>query len=117
MLDELPMFYAASLMTYLLVERRPVRRFGSWFPASLVVLSAIFTALSTRARGPLQVLIFQGCFSLLEFLSLFLIFRIAREGDATTKRLFRRGIACYAAAIAAWRSGGRNYGGSAWNRT
>ncbi|HEX5101677.1 MAG TPA: ceramidase domain-containing protein, partial [Polyangiaceae bacterium] len=33
MLDELPMLWLALVMIYTLLENRPTRRFGPWFPA------------------------------------------------------------------------------------
>src|SRR5712675_3614440 len=44
MLDELPMLYLVTWLTWLLIENRPESRFGRWFPTALLVYALLATA-------------------------------------------------------------------------
>jgi dihydroceramidase len=103
MLDELPMLYLAIVMLYILLENRPARRFGAWFPLLLVAHAALVTYLCTFTRGRLQFWTFQLSFSSVEFLGLYLVYRIHRAShSAELRRLFRTGIALYGLALLLW---------------
>jgi dihydroceramidase len=103
LLDELPMLYSALVMVYILLEDRPARRFGPWFPAALAAVALLGTASELFLRGPLQFTLFLIIFSALEFFGLFrtwVIFR--RSRDPIVRRLFGAGIALYGAAELCW---------------
>jgi dihydroceramidase len=103
MLDELPMLYSALVMVYILLEDRPLRRFGWWFPAGLVALAVVGTAGEVFLRGPLQFGLFLGLFTSLEFFGLYrtwVIFR--RSRDRTVRRLFGAGIGLYVLGELCW---------------
>lgn len=103
MLDELPMLYTATLMVYLLLEgkREPVH--GRWLPVALVSYLLVATFGAALTRGSVQAWFFQVSFTLLEFLGLYLTYRIYRASKAPDqRRVFRVGMALYAVAIVAW---------------
>ena len=103
MLDELPMLYTATLMLYLLLEgkREPVH--GRWLPLTLLAYLSVATFGATVTRGGVQAWFFQVSFTTLEFLGLYLTYRIYRASSASDqRRLFRAGMALYAAALVAW---------------
>jgi dihydroceramidase len=103
MLDELPMLYLAIVIVYILLEDRPQRRFGAWFPLALLAHAALVTYLTAFTRGPVQFFLFQVSFASLEFFALGRTYLLQRRSpDAGTKRLFRLGIGAYALAIALW---------------
>jgi dihydroceramidase len=100
MADELPMLYSAIIMVYILLENRPERRFGAWFPLALAAHAALVTALS---RGPLQFYLFHLSFGSLETFSLVGVYLLQRRhGTVAARRLFRTGIAAYLLAVALW---------------
>ncbi len=103
MLDELPMLYLAIVMLYILLENRPARRFGAWFPLLLVAHAALVTYLCAFTRGRLQFWAFQLSFSSAEFLGLYLVYRLYRaSGSAELRRLFRAGFVFYGLALVLW---------------
>jgi dihydroceramidase len=103
LLDELPMLYSALVLVYILLEDRPARRFGWWFPAALAAVAVLGTASELFLRGPLQFTLFLVIFTSLEFFGLFrtwVIFRRSRE--PSVRRLFAAGIALYGLAELCW---------------
>ena len=105
MLDELPMLYLAIVIVYILLEDRPQRRFGSWFPLALLGHAVLVTYLTAFTRGTAQFFLFQVSFASLEFYALGRTYVLQRRSpDASVKRLFRLGIAAYALAIVLWLS-------------
>ncbi|WNG27268.1 ceramidase [Cystobacter fuscus] len=103
MMDELPMLYLASVMVYTLVENRPERRFGRWFPLALLGYALLTTYLSAFTRGRVQFYLFQASFIVLEGFSLIGVYLIHRRGqDARARRLFRMGMSAYAIAVTVW---------------
>jgi dihydroceramidase len=105
MLDELPMLYLAIVIVYILVEDRPQRRFGAWFPLLLLGHAVLVTYLTAFTRGTVQFVLFQVSFASLEFYALGRTYFLQRRGpDARVKRLFRLGIGAYALAILLWLS-------------
>jgi len=108
MMDELPMLYLALLMVYILVENRPERRFGRWFPLALLGYAVLATYLTAFSRGRLQFYLFQVSFASLEFFALARVYLIHRRGqDAQARRVFQLGMGAYALAIAVWLSDNR----------
>lgn len=105
MLDELPMLYLALIMVYILVENRPQRRLGVWFPLALFAYAVLSTYLCAFTRGPLQFFLFQVSFASLEFFALARVYLIHRRSqDASARRLFQLGVSAYALAIVLWLS-------------
>ena len=103
MLDELPMLYTATLMVYLLLEGNPKPAHGRWLPLALLAYLSVATFGATVTRGSVQAWFFQVSFTLLEFLGLYLTYRIYRASTAPDQRqAFRIGMALYSAAIVAW---------------
>lgn len=103
MLDELPMLYTATLMVYLLLEGQRTPVYGRWLPLTLLAYLAVATFGATFTRGSEQTWFFQVSFTALEFLGLYLTYRIYRASSAPEQRkIFRTGMALYVAAIAAW---------------
>ncbi|MFL5396533.1 MAG: ceramidase domain-containing protein [Myxococcales bacterium] len=102
MLDELPMLYLVTWMTWLLVENGVEPRLGRWFPAVLVVYVVVATG-ATLQRGGAQFLAFHLSFGTLEIFCLARVTWLAlRPGNAPVRRSFVLGLAAYAAGIAAW---------------
>ncbi|EAU64490.1 alkaline phytoceramidase [Stigmatella aurantiaca DW4/3-1] len=105
MLDELPMLYLALIMVYILVENRPQRRWGAWFPLALAAYAVLSTYLASGTRGPLQFFLFQISFASLEFFALARVYLIHRRSqDGAARRLFQLGVSAYALAIVLWLS-------------
>ena len=105
MMDELPMLYLALLMVYILVENRPERRFGQWFPLALLGYAVLATYLTAFSRGQLQFYLFQVSFAALEFFALARVYLIHRRSqDAQARRVFQLGMGAYALAITVWLS-------------
>lgn len=105
MTDELPMLYLALLMVYILVENRPERRFGSWFPLALFGYAVLSTCLSAFTRGRLQFFLFQASFASLELFALARVWLIHRRSqDGRARRIFQVGMGSYALAIVLWMS-------------
>src|SRR6185295_6107773 len=102
MFDELPMIWLALVVLYILVENRREPRFGLWFPASLFAYAVFLTACVARSRGTFEFYLFHVSFGSLEFLNIYWIYRIYKEGDPKIKKLFARGAWCYAIALVAW---------------
>jgi dihydroceramidase len=103
MLDELPMLYSALVIVYILLEDRPQRRFGAWFPALLVAHGVLVTALSALTRGRVQFFAFQLSFGSMEFFALYKIWRIYRRSEnRDLRRLYRVGMVSYLTALACW---------------
>ncbi len=105
MMDELPMLYLASVIAFILIENRPERRFGAWFPVALVGYALVATALTAGMRGDLQFYLFHTSFVTLELFALvgtWLIHR--RSTDVRGRRIFRLGMSSYLIAIIVWRS-------------
>jgi dihydroceramidase len=103
MLDELPMLYSALVMVYILLENRPARRFGAWFPAALVAHGVLVTALSAFTRGTLQFYLFQLSFGSLEVFALARVYAIHRRTRSPGVRtLFRVGMSAYGLAVLLW---------------
>ncbi|MDY7227319.1 ceramidase [Hyalangium rubrum] len=105
MMDELPMLYLAIVMVYILVENRPERRFGPWFPLALLGYAVLSTYLSAFTRGRLQFFLFQASFASLELFALARVYLIHhRSQDVKGRRIFQAGMAAYALALAVWLS-------------
>jgi dihydroceramidase len=105
MLDELPMLYLALLMVYILMENRPERRFGLWFPLVLFGYAVLSTWLTAFFRGRLQFFLFQTSFASLEFFALARVYLIHRRNqEVKARRVFQVGMGAYALAIVLWMS-------------
>src|SRR3954447_20209919 len=103
MLDELPMLYLVTWLVWLLVENRPPRRLGGWFPAALVAYVLLATAGATLNRGPAQFLAFHLSFGTLEIFCLVRLTWLAlRREKAAVRKRFVVGMLAYAAGIAVW---------------
>lgn len=103
LLDELPMLYLAIVIVYILLEDRPQRRFGRWFPLALLAHAVLVTYLTAFTRGSAQFFLFQVSFASLEFFALGRTYVLQRRSpDPGVKRLFRLGIGAYALAIVLW---------------
>lgn len=103
MLDELPMLWLAQVMLYTLLENRPTRRFGAWFPALLVLHGVLVSLLVALTRGQVQFWAFQISFTCVEFYGLYRVWRIHRRSqNETVHRLFRWGMGFYLVAIVLW---------------
>ena len=103
MLDELPMLWLALVMIYTLLENRPTRRFGRWFPALLVFHGILVSLLVLFTRGRLEFWIFQISFGTTEFYGLYRVWRIHRRSrNPSVHRLFRWGMGFYLVAVALW---------------
>lgn len=76
MLDELPMLWTALVVVYTLVEDKPERRYGNWFPALLFLHAVFITALVSMTHGALQFYLFHISFGTAEFYSLYRVFRM-----------------------------------------
>ncbi len=103
MLDELPMLYTVIVLVYALVEDEKQRKYGRWFPWALFAYGVVATYLCAFTRGQAQFLAFQLSFGSLELFSIYRAYRLFRRStDPVVRRLFRRGIGLYAAALIAW---------------
>ncbi len=103
MLDELPMLYTATLLVYILVENRPERRFGAWFPATLAAYAVLATYGESCMRGSAQFWSFQVSFATLEFYAMARVFLLYRASqDRNQRRFFVAGIGLYLIAIVFW---------------
>jgi dihydroceramidase len=108
MADELPMLYSAISMVFILLENRvvdarPVRRFGRWFPAALAGHAALVTGLTALSHGQLQFYLFHLSFGSMETFSLIGVYLLQRRSGAPpARRLFRLGMTSYLVAIALW---------------
>lgn len=102
MLDELPMLYLVTLIFYILLEDRPTRRFGRWFPALLLGYLVGLTVLCSLSRGQVEFWLFQLSFGSLELFALGRVYWLQRTLDPRTRRLYRFGMASYALAIVLW---------------
>jgi dihydroceramidase len=103
MLDELPMLWLALVMIYTLLENRPTRRYGHWFPALLVMHGTLVSLLAAFTRGRMQFWAFQASFGSAEFYCLYRVWRIhKRSQNARVHQLFRWGMACYLVALVLW---------------
>ena len=103
MLDELPMLYLVTWLTWLLVETGPSRRLGAWFPAVLIAYVLLATAGATLNRGHAQFLAFHVSFGALEILCLARVTWIAlRPENRPVRTWFTLGLAAYATGIAIW---------------
>ncbi len=103
MLDELPMLYLVTWLVWLLVENRPNRRLGGWFPAALVGYVLLATAGATLNRGGAQFLAFHVSFGALEIFCLGRVSWLAlRPENREVRAQFALGLAAYATGIAVW---------------
>lgn len=103
MLDELPMLYLALSIVYILVENRPERRFGRWFPLALLGHAVLVTSLVAFTRGHLQFYLFHASFGSMELFALGSVYLIHRRNqDARVRRVFQLGMGSYALAITLW---------------
>jgi dihydroceramidase len=103
MLDELPMLYLVTWLTWLLVETGPGRRLGGWFPAVLIAYVLLATAGATLNRGHPQFLAFHVSFGSLEIFCLARVTWIAlRPENRPVRTWFTLGLAAYATGIAIW---------------
>jgi len=103
MLDELPMLWLALIMIYTLLENRPTRRFGYWFPVLLVAHGTLVSLLTACTRGRMQFLTFQLGFESAEFYGLYRVWRIYRRSrNPSVHRLFGWGMASYILALVLW---------------
>jgi dihydroceramidase len=103
MMDELPMIYLALTVVYILLENRPERRFGNWFPLALVAYAVLLTCLTAFTRGRLQITLFHASFVSLEVYALVRVYLIHRRSqDAKVRRIFRLGMTSYLLAGTVW---------------
>ena len=103
MLDELPMLYTAVLLVYILVEDRPRRRFGAWFPTLLTGYALLASYGAAFMRDRAQFFSFQASFTLLEFYALYRTFCLYKRSERPVlRRAFRTGSVLYLAAMLAW---------------
>ena len=103
MLDELPMLYLVTWLTWLLVETGPDRRFGAWLPAALIAYVLVATAGATLNRGHAQFLAFHVSFGALEVFCLARVTWIAlRPENRPVRTWFTLGLLAYATGIAIW---------------
>ncbi len=103
MMDELPMIYLALVIVFILLENRPERRFGSWFPIGLFAYAVLLTCLTAFTRGRLQFYLFHASFASLEFFALGSVYLIHRRSqDAVGRRIYRLGMIAYALALTVW---------------
>lgn len=103
MLDELPMLYLVTWLTWLLVERGPGRRLGRWFPALLIAYVLLATAGATLNRGQAQFLAFHFSFGALEVFCLLRVTWIAlRPENRPVRAQFTIGLVSYATGVAIW---------------
>jgi dihydroceramidase len=103
MLDELPMIYSGLIMAFILVENRPQRRFGVWFPAVLIAHGVLVTVLCASTRGTLEFAVFHASFGSLELFALARVSAIAQKrADPSLRRLYRLGMTSYALGLLAW---------------
>ncbi len=103
MLDELPMLWLALVMLYALLEDRPARRYGLWFPALLVAAGVVVSLLTALSRGRVEFWVFQVSFTSTEFYGLYRVWRIHRRShDPRVHQLFRSGMLFYGLAVASW---------------
>jgi dihydroceramidase len=103
MLDELPMLYSALILLFILLENRPTRRFGAWFPSLLVAHGMLVTCLASLTRGKLQFYAFHLSFGSMELFALWRVtlIRIRRPTPAI-RRAFGFGVGTYVFAVALW---------------
>jgi dihydroceramidase len=103
MLDELPMLYTATSIVYLLLEGHAKRVRGRWLHFALLIYLLVATLGAVATRGAVQSWFFQVTFTLLEFLGLYLTYRIYRTSRAPDqRRTFRVGMTLYFGAVTAW---------------
>jgi dihydroceramidase len=103
MLDELPMLYLALSIVYILVENRPERRFGRWFPLVLLGHAVLVTSLVALTRGRLQFYLFHASFGSMELFSLASVYLMHRRNqDVRVRRVFQLGMSSYVLAIILW---------------
>ncbi len=103
LLDELPMLYSALIMVYILVERRPGRRLGVWFPWMLCAHGLFITLLTSLTHGPVQFYLFHISFGTLELFALLRTFQISGSHAGTQARLvFWLGMCSYLIGIVVW---------------
>ncbi len=103
MLDELPMLYLVTWLTWLLVERGPGRRLGRWLPALLLGYVLLATAGATLNRGHAQFLAFHFSFGALEIFCILRVTWIAlRPENRPVRARFATGLAAYATGVAIW---------------
>jgi len=103
MLDELPMLYLVTWLTWLLVETGPGRRLGRWFPVLLIAYVLLATAGATLSRGHTQFLAFHFSFGALEVFCLLRVTWIAlRPENRPVRARFAIGLAAYATGVAIW---------------
>jgi len=103
MADELPMLYTTIVMVYILLENRPQRRFGAWFPLALASHALLVTALAALTRGDLQFYLFHASFGSMEAFSLYAVYRLQRgHAHGPLRRLYRTGMGAYLVAIGLW---------------
>ncbi|HSP18365.1 MAG TPA: ceramidase [Myxococcaceae bacterium] len=103
MLDELPMLYLVTWLTWLLVENGPTRRSGRWFPVALGIYVLLATAGATLNRGDAQFLAFHVSFGAMEMACLARVTQLAlRPENRTVRSRFAVGLLAYAGGIAVW---------------
>lgn len=103
MMDELPMLWLTLVIIFILLENRPERRFGTWFPALLFCHAVLVTSLNAFTQGPLQFYLFHASFASIEVFALGRVYFIHRRNqDRTIRRVYQLGMGAYALAIAVW---------------
>ncbi|MDP9151356.1 MAG: ceramidase [Myxococcota bacterium] len=103
MLDELPMIYLALVVVFIVLDMRPRQTSPPWLAAALVAYGLAGTAVAALTRGSRQFWGFQISFGCLEVFCLVRVWLTSRRSrNASVRRLFGTGMACYLVAIALW---------------
>lgn len=103
MMDEVPMLWLVLVILFILLENKPERRFGTWFPLLLLGHAVLITSLNAFTNGPLQFYLFHASFASLELFALGRVYFIHRHNqDRTIRRVYRLGMSSYALAIVVW---------------
>lgn len=103
MMDELPMLWLVLVIVFILLENKPERRFGTWFPALLLCHAVLTTSLNAFTNGKLQFYLFHASFASMELFALGRVYFLHRRNqDRTIRRVYQLGMLSYALAISVW---------------
>lgn len=103
MMDELPMLWLTLVIIFILVENKPQRRFGTWFPALLFGHAVLTTSLTAFTQGPLQFHLFHASFASMELYALGRVYFLHRRNqDRMIRRVYRLGMGAYVLAFTVW---------------